>query len=59
MTLAPSMLMALRAVRDGTHLSRAEHFFLRSEQYITDDNKLTLKGENELNSDENREKPKC
>jgi hypothetical protein len=61
MTLAPSMLLALRAVRDGGHLSRAEHFWLRSEQYITDDSVLTVKGHNELNNDDNRkeDKSKC
>jgi hypothetical protein len=49
------MMKALRAVRDGGHLTRAEHFWLKSEQYIDDNNKLTLKGENELNNDDNAE----
>ena len=53
MTLAPGMMLALRAVRDGGHLTRAEQFWLRSEFYITEDNKLTLKGESELNKDDN------
>ena len=50
MTLATNMMMALRAVRDGGHINRAEQFWLRSEFYITEDNKLTLKGHNELNN---------
>jgi len=60
MTLAPGMMLALRAVRDGGHLTRAEQFWLRSEQYITDGNSLTLKGHNELNNDDKakEDKPK-
>lgn len=54
MTLHPSMMLALRAVRDGGNLTRAEGFWLRSEQYIDDDNTLTLKGHAELNNDDNR-----
>jgi hypothetical protein len=53
MTLHSSMLLALRAVRDGGHLTRAEHFWLKSEQYIDDNNTLTVKGHNELNNDDN------
>ena len=45
MALRPSMMLALRAVRDGGHLSRAQHFWLKSEQYIDDNNTLTVKGE--------------
>lgn len=61
MVLHPSMMLALRAIRDGGHLSRAEHFWLKSEQYIDDNNTLTMKGHNELNNDDNSkgEKPKC
>jgi hypothetical protein len=53
MTLAPNMMLALRAVRDGGHLTRAERFWLKSECYINDDNTLTMKGHNELNKDDN------
>ncbi len=61
MTLAFNMMMALRAVRDGGRITRAEQFWLKSEFYITDDNKLTMKGENELNKDDNskEDKSKC
>ena len=59
MTLAPGMMLALRAVRDGGHLTRAEQFWLRSEFYIDENNRLTLKGHNELNNDDNlRDKTK-
>lgn len=61
MTLAPNMMLALRAIRDGGHLTRSEQFWLKSEHYITDTNKLTMKGENELSKDDNSkgDKPKC
>lgn len=58
MTLAPNMLMALRAVRDGGHRTRAELFWLRSEFYIDENNKLTMRGHNELNEDEKRKEDK-
>jgi len=58
MTLASNMIMALRAVRNGGHITRAEQFWLKSEFYITDDNKLTMKGESELNKDDNSQKDK-
>lgn len=52
--LAPGMMLALRAVRDGGRLTRAEHFWLVSEHYINQDSTLTVKGHNELNADDNR-----
>jgi hypothetical protein len=54
------MILALRAVRDGRYLTRAEHFWLRSKQYINEDDTLTMKGHNELNNDDNSkgDKPK-
>jgi hypothetical protein len=52
-TLASGMMLALRAIRDGGHITRAEQFWLRSEQYIDDKNTLTVKGHNELNIDDN------
>lgn len=58
MTLYPSMMLALRAVHDGGHLTRAEHFWLKSEQYIDDANALTMKGHNELNNDDKRKEDK-
>jgi hypothetical protein len=60
MTLSPNMIMALRAVRDGGHLTRAEQFWLKSEYYIDKNNKLTMRGENELNNADNAkgDKPK-
>ena len=58
MTLPPSMLLALRAVRDGGRLTRSEHFWLKSEQYIDENNTLTLKGHNELNNDDKRKEDK-
>lgn len=53
MTLAHSMLMALRAVRDGGHVTRAELFWLRTEFYINEKHELTVKGHNELNNADN------
>jgi hypothetical protein len=60
MTLAPNMLLALRAVRDGGHLTRAERFWLKSEYYIDENDRLTMRGENELNNADNAkgDKPK-
>ena len=59
--LQHSMMLALRAIRDGRYLTRAEHFWLRSQQYINEDNTLTMKGHNELSNDDNSkgDKPKC
>jgi hypothetical protein len=56
--LHPSMMLALRAVRDGGNLTRAEQFWLKSEQYIDDNNALTMKGHNELNNDDKRKEDK-
>jgi len=61
MTIAPGMLLALRAIRDGGHLTRAERFWLKSEYYIDENDKLTMRGHNELNEDDKRkeDKSKC
>jgi hypothetical protein len=53
MTLAPAMMQALRSVRDGGHVTRAEYTWLKSEYYINDAHELTLKGLTELNADDN------
>jgi hypothetical protein len=53
MTLASGMILALRAIREGGHITRAEQFWLRSEQYIDEKNALTVKGHNEINNDDN------
>jgi hypothetical protein len=47
------MILALRAVRDGGHLTRAEQFWLKSEFYIDENNRLTMRGHNELNNADN------
>ncbi len=61
MTLAPTMMAALRALRDGGHVTRAEVTWLRSESYIDERGALTVKGHNELNNDDNSkgDKPRC
>lgn len=58
MILRCSMLLALRAVRDGGHPTRAELFWLKAEHYVDENNILTVKGHNELNIDDNRKEDK-
>lgn len=54
-TLHPSMLLALRAVRDGgPPPTRAERYWLLDGGYINADGTLAYKGHNELNNDDNR-----
>jgi hypothetical protein len=57
-TLHSSMILALRAVRDGGHPTRAERFWLMDGGYIDDNDSLTMKGHNELNNDDNRKEDK-
>lgn len=59
MTLHPSMMLALRAVRDkGPSPNRAERFWLLDAGYINADGTLTMRGHNELNNDDNRHEDK-
>lgn len=58
MTLRSSMVLALRAARDGgPPPTLAEHFWLLDGGYINANGTLTLKGHVELNNDDNRNEP--
>jgi hypothetical protein len=57
-TLYPSMLLALRAVRDGGHITRAETYWLLDGGYLNADGTLTMRGHNELNNDDKRKEDK-
>lgn len=55
MTIAPSMLLALRSLRDGGLSPKSKkRFWLLDEGYINADDTLTMRGHNELNNDDNR-----